>query len=138
MFDVVEYVWEAVPQRAGGKQHPLFKAQDMDANFALALLMGGDKSLAPAPANAPLTTAVDRVKLREAIVRRYNMEELELLCSDVEQEMRADGLDIPFSLDVVKDGGISYRVMKLIDYLERRSIVAYLVRRVRKELPGAL
>ena len=138
MFDVVEYVWEEVPKRAGGRQHPIFKAQDMDANFPLALLMGGDKSLAPTPANAPLTTAVDRVKLRDLLVDRKNLEDLEVLFYDVEQEMRSDGVELAVNMEVTGGSGKAVRVQRLIDYLDRRGKIAYLVRRVRKEYPGEL
>ena len=138
MFDVVEYVWEEVPKRLGGLQHPIFKAQDMDANFPLALLMGGDKSLAPVAANAPLTTAVDLVKLRDLIVARKNLEDLELLCDDVEQEMRNDGIELAFNMDMVGGQGKPVRVKRLIEYLNSRGKLAYLARRIRKEFPGEI
>ncbi|MCS7061776.1 MAG: caspase family protein, partial [Anaerolineae bacterium] len=64
IFDLAEYVMEEVPARYHRKQHPIFKAQDVDANFPVALLMGGDKSLVPTPPLTPLTTSVDRTALR--------------------------------------------------------------------------
>jgi uncharacterized caspase-like protein len=36
LFDIVEYVWEEVPKRYP-RQHPIFKAHDLDANFPIAL-----------------------------------------------------------------------------------------------------
>lgn len=138
ILDVVDYVWEQVPARIHDRQHPILKAHDMDENFPIALLMGGDKSLAPAPANAPLTTAVDLVKLRDLIVARKKLEDLELLCQDVEQEMRNDGIDLQFDMEMVGGQGKPVRVKRLIEYLDSRGKLAYLVRRIRKEYTGEI
>lgn len=139
MLDVVDYVWEQVPSRVNDRQHPIFKAHEMDANFPIALLMGGDKSLAPMPANTPLKTSVDVVKLRDLIVaRKITLEDLELLCGDVEQEMRNEGIDLQFNMDMVGGQGKPVRVKRLIEYLSSRDKLAYLVRHIRKEYPGEI
>ncbi|MCL4506602.1 MAG: caspase family protein [Chloroflexi bacterium] len=137
LFDIVEYVWEEVPKRYA-LQHPIFKAQDIDSNFPLALFMGGRKSLDPAAALAPLQTAVDKVQLRDLIVARKNLEDLELLCDDVENEMRRDGIELQFNMEIVGGQGKAVRVKRLIEYLDNRGRLAYLVRAIRKEFPGEI
>jgi hypothetical protein len=137
LFDVVEYVWEQVPARYP-QQHPIFKAQDLDANFPIALYLGGEKSLSPATALTPLTTSVDKVQLRNLIVKNKNLEDLELLCEDIQNEMEKDGIDLQFNMDMVGGQGKAVRVQRLIEYLDHRGRLAYLVREMRKEYPGEI
>ena len=137
LFEIVEYVWDEVPRRYP-QQHPIFKAQDIDSNFPLALYLGGQKALEPAAALTPLQTAVDRVQLRDLIVARKNLEDLELLCDDVENEMHRDGIDLQFDMEAVGGQGKAVRVKRLIEYLDRRGRLAYLVRAIRKEYPGEI
>lgn len=141
IFDLAEYVMEEVPSRYHRRQHPIFKAQDVDANFPVTLLMGGDKSLAPAPALTPLTTSVDRTALREFLIARKTLDELEMLCADIEQELERDGITLRVNLDTVGIGRratIQYAALNLIEYLRRNGRLAYLVRRLRKEYPGEI
>jgi hypothetical protein len=135
LLDVVEYVWEEVPRRYA-QQHPIFKAQDLDANFPIALFMGGQKSATPAL--APLETSVDPSALRDFIDAHKSFDDLELLCQDVRGEMQRDNIDIPFDRDVVQPGGKRVVIQRLIDYLRRRDKLAYLVRVIRKEFPGEI
>ena len=137
LFDVVEYVWEEVPKRYA-QQHPIFKAQDLDASFPIAMYLGGQKSLTPDAALAPLETSVDPAALRDFIDAHKSLEDLELLCSDVRSEMQKDKIDIPFDLDTVQRGGKRITIQRLIEYLSRRGKLAYLVRLVRKEFPGEI
>jgi hypothetical protein len=137
LFDVVEYVWEEVPKRYP-QQHPIFKAQDLDANFPIALFMGGQKSLAPDMALAPLETSVDPVALRDFVDAHKSFDDLELLCADVHSEMLKEHVEIPFDLDAVQRGGKRITIQRLIEYLSRRGKLAYLVRVVRKEFPGEI
>lgn len=137
LFDVVEYVWEEVPKRYA-QQHPIFKAQDLDANFPIALFLGGQKSITPEAALAPLETSVDPSALRDFIDTHKSFDDLELLCGDVRNEMLKDKIDIPFDLDTVQRGGKRITIQRLIEYLRRREKLAYLVRVVRKEFPGEI
>ncbi len=45
VFQVFEHVAEAVPLTTAGRQHPIFKASDVEANFPVALDRGGSKQL---------------------------------------------------------------------------------------------
>lgn len=46
VFDLFNYVSEAVRQAIPGKQHPIFKASNLEDNFSVALALGGTKSIA--------------------------------------------------------------------------------------------
>lgn len=46
IFEVFNYVAENVRRAAPGRQHPIFKASDLEDNFAVALDQGGTKRLA--------------------------------------------------------------------------------------------
>ncbi len=45
VFDLFEYVSEEVPNLINDGQHPIFKADNIEGNFAVALSQGGKKSL---------------------------------------------------------------------------------------------
>lgn len=46
LFDLFNYVAEEVPKQIADDQHPIFKAENLEANFAIALSQGGKKSAA--------------------------------------------------------------------------------------------
>lgn len=45
LFDLFNYVAEEVPKQIPDEQHPIFKAENLEVNFAIALSQGGKKSL---------------------------------------------------------------------------------------------
>ena len=140
LFDIVEYVWEQVPKRAP-TQHPIFKASDLDSNFPVALYLGGTKSLETNPTVELLQTAVNTSALRDFIDKHTSMDDLELMCMDVENEMKQDGVNLPneeFTIQSVNVGGKKVTIARLIDWLENRGRLAYLVRLMRKRFPGEL
>lgn len=47
VFDLFNHVSETVRQSVPGRQHPVFKATDLEENFPVALALGGTKSIAP-------------------------------------------------------------------------------------------
>jgi len=47
VFDVFNHVAQRVPAASGQRQHPIFKASDLEDNFPVALDRGGMKHLAP-------------------------------------------------------------------------------------------
>jgi hypothetical protein len=53
IFEVFNYVAEKVRGAAPGRQHPIFKASDLEDNFAVALDRGGTKTTANAAALRP-------------------------------------------------------------------------------------
>ena len=118
VFDVFDYVSEKVPTR--GPQHPIFKANDLENNYAIALHLGGKDIGSAARFALPLRTAVDKRALRQAMIQAFSLEELDILCADIEQDLAEDGIELPVSLEAVGGVGKAGRAFNLISYLERR------------------
>ncbi len=140
VFEVVAYVFREVPRRYP-RQHPIFKVDMMDENFALALFRGGDKGLGGAPQRLgandllalasppPMATAVNRVAVRDFITSRLTFDDMELLCADVQAALEQAGYAIPFDLETVGARGVSkpLAAQRLVEYLDRRSLLPFLV-----------
>jgi hypothetical protein len=47
VFDLFNYVSETVRRAVPGRQHPIFKASELEENFPVSLALGGTKSAAP-------------------------------------------------------------------------------------------
>jgi hypothetical protein len=77
----------------------------------------------------------DKRGLREAISKTFDTEELDILCRDIQLSLANKGIDLEVSLDMV--GGISKgaKVLNLIEYLDRRNYLSYLVDAVHRERP---
>jgi len=136
VFDVFDYVSEEIPAR--GLQHPIFKATDLENNFPIALYLGG-KQVEPSTRPAmPRRTAVDKRALREAMLQALSLEDLEILCADVEQDLADDGIGVQVNLEMVGGTGKAGKTLNLIQYLDRRGYLAYLVTAVRRVRPGII
>jgi hypothetical protein len=70
VFEVFEHVASEVPRSTSERQHPIFKASDLEKNFPVALDKGGHKSG---------ITAADR----RAISDEFDWHELEVVLSDL-------------------------------------------------------
>jgi hypothetical protein len=81
---------------------------------------------------------VDRRALREAMVRVFSLEELETLCADVEQALKRAGTPVQVNLEIVGGSGKPAKVLRLIQYLDRRGYLDYLVRAVRSARQGII
>jgi hypothetical protein len=79
--------------------------------------------------------AVDKRVLREAMILAFNLEDLELLCADLNQDLLNDGIELQMNLDMVGGNGKSSKVLNLIEYLDRRGYSVYLVNAVRRARP---
>jgi hypothetical protein len=82
--------------------------------------------------------AVDKRALRQTIVESFDVEEVETLCADVQQDLDEDGIALQVSLEMVGGTGKTARVRRLIDYLDRRGYLGYLVDAVRRARPGTI
>lgn len=136
VFDIFDYVSEKVPARHSA-QHPIFKAADLENNFPVSLYMGGKKSVLP---NKPFLsqTEVDKTVLRQAMTVAFSLGELEELCVDVEQEMRREGNMIKLNLEDIGGDGKPTKILKLIEFMDRRQKLSYLVDAVRRVRPGII
>jgi nucleoside phosphorylase len=75
--------------------------------------------------------------LRLTLVQNFTLSELELLCSDIGAEFSVDQITETISLDLIGGDGKEHTVLKLIEYLDRRGYLDYLIRAVRKARPNA-
>lgn len=90
---------------------------------------GSHGSVKPAPVDIDLRT------LREAMVQFFSMSELTDLCLDVQEDLADAGINLEVNLEMVGGDGKRAKVLNLIQYLERRGYLAYLVSAVRKARP---
>ena len=86
----------------------------------------------------PAGDAVDKVALREAIIRSFGSTDLDLLCADVEQDLANDGIELQVNTAVVGGDSLPGQVLELIQHLDRRGYLDYLVNAVRRARPGTI
>ena len=79
---------------------------------------------------------VDKRALREAMMKAFSMDEIEILCSDVQEALAEDGKELQVNLDVIGGDSKGVQVLNLITYLERRGYLGYLEQAVREARPG--
>ncbi len=79
---------------------------------------------------------VDKRVLRTKLVQEFDLEELAVLCADVEQALASDNIALQVNLDMVGGSGKMGKVLGLIGYLDRRGYLGYLVEAARQARPG--
>lgn len=89
-----------------------------------------EETIGTPPSKQP---AVDRTALRRAMVRRLSLEELEVLCADVQRDLSKEGMEYPLSLETVGGEMEETKVNRLIEYLDRRSVLSYLIETLRRD-----
>ncbi len=75
-------------------------------------------------------------QLRELLDRHFNLEELDLLCADVEADLVHNGVILRFNLEVVGGTSKLSKIHNLISYLDRRGYLDYLVLAVTRARPN--
>jgi hypothetical protein len=98
---------------------------------------------APAPDSAPVPAAARRsskATLRKAMAQAFDSRELELLAADVQDALQEHGLDQTVSLAAAGAENVSLetQVLRLIEFLDRRRQLDFLVEAVRRARPGLL
>ena len=93
-----------------------------------------EKSKLPSTPPRPLNLRA----LREAIVKAFSLEELAILCSDIEQALIENGNDLQVNLDLLEGNGKVAKVQGLITYLDRRGVLNYLTTAVEQSRPNLL
>ncbi len=87
-----------------------------------------------ASANPP----VGKRALRTALVNNFRVEELETLCADIEERLAENGVQLQVSLDMVGGSMLANKVLNLIEYLDTRGHLHYLVDAAREMKPGVV
>lgn len=87
---------------------------------------------------AAAATTVDKRTLREAMLKAFSSDDLELLCSNVQDSLADSGIGLQVNLDVVGGNSKPMQVLNLIEYLNRRGYLDYLVKAVREERAGLI
>ncbi|MGH9972097.1 MAG: CHAT domain-containing protein [Pyrinomonadaceae bacterium] len=96
------------------------------------LLLPTEKPVSP----KPVPTTVNLRTLREAIVKSFSLEDLEILCADLQTALAEAGIDLQVNLDLIEGNGKTAKVQSLIGYLDRRGYLAYLLEAVREARPN--
>lgn len=81
---------------------------------------------------------VDRANLRDILVRSFNETDLRSLCVDIEEDLRRDHIEYLVDLELVGGDGREGKIVALIEYLENRNILYYLVNAIRRRRPDLL
>lgn len=81
---------------------------------------------------------IDSRALRIAMIPAFKVDELQLLCDDVEALMLADGISEELDLEVVGGSSKPTMILNLIEHLKRRGQLKYLVQAVRTARPGII
>lgn len=121
-------------------QHPVMTAHDTE-NFPIALYRGGKQERISSQQSVSerkreLAGEINHTSLRNAIVRAFTLEELELLCVDIRQVLRGYGVDEPLNLDMLPGAPLPVKAQSLIDYCERRGWLRYLIDEIARTRPN--
>ena len=81
--------------------------------------------------------AIVRRNLRMVLFEQFTREELEILCSDIQDDLSSAGKRLTLKLDIVGGETHEERCQNLIDYLDRRGYRQYLERAVCRARPRA-
>jgi nucleoside phosphorylase len=80
-----------------------------------------------APSHTPSTSRVDVPALHRKIVAQFSRDEIGQLCMELEEKLRADGIEESLSLDIIGGQGTPEIARNLISHLQRRGLLPYLV-----------
>ncbi|MCP4108009.1 MAG: toll/interleukin-1 receptor domain-containing protein [Desulfobacteraceae bacterium] len=92
----------------------------------------------PYPQSLPKTAPsqagnIDKRALRGAITKVFDRDDLEILCSDIEEDLSNDGVVLEVNLDAVGGGSKKEnKVLSLINYLDKRGYLNYLITAVKR------
>ena len=81
---------------------------------------------------------VDKTELRRRMLRKFDDERLRLLCDDINTRLERAGSDVRVSPAIVGGRGLEIIIANLIDYLDRRGLLSFLLDAVRSEEPGII
>lgn len=86
----------------------------------------------------PNHAVIDKVELRRRMLKAFDRERLEILCADINAHLEGEGSDLRVSLEIVGGRGLETIILNLIEYLDRRGFLTYLLDAVRTTQPGLI
>jgi hypothetical protein len=101
------------------------------------LVLGDATSASFTPSHTPGTANVDVPALHRKIVERFSRDEIGQLCMELEDKLRAQGIEESISIDIIGGQGTPEIARNLISHLQRRGLLPYLVELVRGHRPGS-
>ncbi|MBX3082430.1 MAG: caspase family protein [Anaerolineae bacterium] len=143
IMDVFHYIATHVPERASRfhehQQHPVMKAYIED-NFPIALRLGGKFSKQKSKNELVLDEGreLDLTHLREVIASHFNLEEIEIICADIQTKLYTSGINLSVNLENVGGNSKEMKILNLINYLNNRGYLNFLVVEVQTRRPGRL
>lgn len=81
---------------------------------------------------------IDKRELRKRILAHFDSERIEILCEDITDQLTQAGHNIAVSPAIVGGNGLETIILNLINYLERRGVLPYLIEAIRAEQPGII
>jgi V8-like Glu-specific endopeptidase len=85
--------------------------------------------------DTPEPSAADKVGLRDFIVDNFSRDELETLCFDLTKRLALAGYTERITLDRIGGNNLDIIAQRLIEYVDRRGLLQYLVDEVRQKRP---
>ena len=82
--------------------------------------------------------ALDRSALRRRLLTAFDRERLEILCADINARFEKERSDVRVSPEIVGGRGLEAIILNLIEYLDRRGLLTYLLDAVRMTQPGLI
>jgi hypothetical protein len=85
---------------------------------------------------ARVAMPVGKRALRAALEQHYSLEELQLLCADLQEDLGSAGTEVRLTMDDLAGGTKAAKVLSLVEYLDRRGKLGHLVEAIRLQRPG--
>lgn len=79
---------------------------------------------------------VSKRSLRLALMKEFDEAELQALCSDIEEDLKREGVEVEIDLEIAGGTSKEGKILNLIEYLERRDSLGYLVTAAQRERPS--
>ena len=76
---------------------------------------------------------VNKRSLRSALMKGFAESELQVLCADIKEDLKHEGVDLNLDLEIVGGTNKENKIVNLIEYLERRDLLEYLVTAAQQE-----
>ena len=107
-------------------------------SFGFTTAAGLDITASPALTHSFSMPMLTNACVREAMLQAFSMEELQVLSFDIQNDLATNGISLLVSPEMVGGSSKSALILNLIQYLDRRGYLSYLVKAVRAARPGII